>query len=72
MIKVEVEVRGLDHNGRGIAKVNGKTCFIENALPDEKVEINILKDKKNFMEADLKKVIKSNENRVLEQCKYFL
>ena len=69
---MEVEVRGLDHNGRGIAKVNGKTCFIENALPDEKVEINILKDKKNFMEADLKKIIKSNENRVLEQCKYFL
>ena len=39
-----VKVLKMDHQGRGIAKVNDKTVFIYNALPDEVVDIRIIKE----------------------------
>lgn len=48
-------IEGLDHQGRGISKQNEKVYFIENALPNEEVEVEIIKEKKNIAEG---KVIK--------------
>ena len=39
-------IEGLDHQGRGISKQNEKVYFIENALPNEEVEVEIIKEKK--------------------------
>jgi len=39
-----VKVEKMDHQGRGIAKVNDKTVFIYNALPLELVDIRIIKE----------------------------
>ena len=36
---MKVEIEKLDHYGRGITKINEKICFVENALPEEIVEI---------------------------------
>ena len=41
---MKVEIEKLDHYGRGITKINDKICFVENALPEEFVEIEIIKD----------------------------
>ena len=35
--KVVAEIQDLDYQGLGVAKIQGKTWFIENALPTEKV-----------------------------------
>ena len=37
-------IEGLDHQGRGISKQNEKVYFIENALPNEEVEVEIIKE----------------------------
>ena len=48
VMKVEnVKVEKLDNLGRGIARIDNKIVFIENALPEEVVDIEIIKDKKN-------------------------
>lgn len=65
-----VTITNLDHNGRGISKIDGKTCFIENALINEEVDIEITSEKKKYMCAKVKNIIKKSEDRVLEQCKY--
>ena len=36
--KIIAEIQDLDYQGLGVAKIQGKTWFIENALPMEKVE----------------------------------
>ena len=41
-----IEITSLDHNGRGIGRLNNKIVFVENALPKEIVDITILKEKK--------------------------
>ena len=44
-----VNIEKLDHYARGIAKVDGKTIFVENALPDEKVIAKIVNEKKKLI-----------------------
>lgn len=66
-----IEITSLDHNGKGIGKLNNKIVFVENALPTEIVDIRIIKEKKNFIEATINRIIKSSINRVDSPCQYF-
>ena len=49
----KVLIEKLDDFGNGIAHINNKVVFVENALPNELVEIKIINEKKNFCEASL-------------------
>lgn len=65
-------IENLDHQGRGIAKQNEKVYFVENALPNEEVEVEITKQKKNIIEGKVTKYYKKNEeNRVEPLCPYY-
>lgn len=60
-MKIEnVKIEKLDNLGRGIAKLNNKIVFIDNALPDELVNIEIVKDKKNYSLAKNNKLLKKS------------
>ena len=48
---MEVKIEKLDNFGRGITYLNDKICFVENAYPEEIVEIEILKENKKIIEA---------------------
>ena len=34
---MKVLINALDHNGRGITKIDGKTCFVKNSLINEEL-----------------------------------
>ncbi len=61
----------LDHQGRGLIKTDGKVIFVENALPDEQVEIEITKEKKNLKEADVVTYHSRSMHRVNPICPYY-
>lgn len=67
-----IEITSLDHNGRGIGRLNNKIVFVENALPTEIVEINITNEKKKFLEANVKSFIKKSNKRIESKCPFFL
>lgn len=67
----EVTIIDYDHQGRGMARINNKICFIPNTMIDEVVKINITKEKKNFMEAEVVEYIKTNPNRKDNLCPYY-
>lgn len=67
---MKLKIIDMDHNGRGIAKIDGKVCFIENALIGEEVDANIYLDKKKYMEAKVNSILVSSDKRVKEKCKY--
>ena len=56
MRNLEVEIEKLDHYGRGITRVADKICFVENALPNEIVEIKIEKETKKYFLAKKVKI----------------
>lgn len=64
-------ITGLDHYGRGIVKINDKISFIENALPNEEVEFELLKQKSKFNEGKALNIIKSSTEREEPICPYY-
>ena len=46
MFKMRVKIERLDDFGRGISFVNNKICFVSGVVPEEEVEIEIVKEKK--------------------------
>ena len=57
MILLQVKIEKLDHYGRGITKINDKICFVENALPKEAVEIEVINETKKYFLATENKII---------------
>lgn len=64
------EVVKLDNFGRGITYINDKICFIENALPNEVVEIEIIEETKKYYLAKVVKYIERSPLRIEEECPY--
>lgn len=60
---------GMD--GMGIAKIDGKTYFVSNALIGETVELEILSDKGRYAFARAVKVVEPSKDRVTPPCPYF-
>ncbi len=67
----KVEVTKLDHQGRGIAKINDKIIFIPNALPEETVDVDIILEKKKYYEGIIKETINASDKRIKSICPYF-
>lgn len=67
----EAVVESLDHEGRGVTHVDGKTIFIEGALPGERVEFTPYKVKPNYEVADVTRVISASAQRVEPRCPHF-
>ena len=49
MRKEQVEIKKLGINGEGIGYINKKICFVQNALPGEMVEVEIIEDNRKFL-----------------------
>ena len=46
---MRVKIEKLDNFGRGITYLNNRICFVENALPGEIVDIDIIKEKSKYI-----------------------
>lgn len=67
----QVVIESLDYFGRGIAHIEGKVVFVNNALPGEIVDIVIINTKKSYSEGKVIKYIKKNSSRIKSKCPYF-
>ncbi|CAB1369196.1 23S rRNA (uracil(1939)-C(5))-methyltransferase RlmD [Denitratisoma oestradiolicum] len=64
-------IESLDHEGRGIAHVEGKTIFIEGALPGERVEYASYRRKPNYEQAQVVQILRASSQRVTPGCPHF-
>ncbi|MFC2363620.1 MAG: TRAM domain-containing protein, partial [Haemophilus parainfluenzae] len=69
--KVVAEIQDLDYQGLGVSKIQGKTWFIENALPTEKVEAVVTDEKRQYGLAIAQKWLQKSSQRVEPQCSYY-
>ena len=65
------QIADLSHDGRGVAHVEGKTVFIDDALPGERVEWLRVKRGRNFDEGRLARVLEPSADRVEPRCTHF-
>jgi len=64
-------IESLDHEGRGISHIDGKAVFIEGALPGEKVEYAVLRERPRYVQAETVRVLKASSQRVVPRCAHF-
>lgn len=65
------EVESLDHEGRGITRLNGKTVFVEGALPGERVEYASFRSKPSHEIASTLTVLQASPARVAPPCPHY-
>ena len=68
---MEVLIDRLDHQGRGIGKIDNKTIFVYDALPNELVDVEIVFENKKIMEGKVIKYLKISPKRIEPICPYF-
>ncbi|MFC3390425.1 RsmD family RNA methyltransferase [Aidingimonas halophila] len=67
-----IEILRLAHDGRGVARSdNGKTLFVERALPGERVSVAVHRSRRRFDEAHLRDVHLASPERVTPACDHF-
>jgi 23S rRNA (uracil1939-C5)-methyltransferase len=66
-----VSIDSMSHEGRGIARVNGKTVFVFGALAGETVRIQVLKSTRKFDQATTLEVIEPSAKRITPHCEAF-
>jgi 23S rRNA (uracil1939-C5)-methyltransferase len=66
-----LQIESLDQEGRGVARRDGKTIFVEGALPGEEVIASVLRRKPSFDIATVSALRKASSSRVRARCEYF-
>lgn len=67
----ELDVDNLGHDGRGVARHEGKVVFVSGALPGERVLVEQTKRSRHFDEARTLQVISASPDRVEPRCPHF-
>lgn len=70
-MKEDILIIDYDHQGRGMARIDNKIVFIPNTIIGEIVDIKIIKEKKNYIEAQVVNYKKKSPNRIDGICPYY-
>ena len=70
-VELELDIVDLSHDGRGVARVDGKAVFVTGALPGERVLARQTLRKKHFDEAATIAVLTASPDRVDPRCAHF-
>lgn len=65
---ITLTIERLSHEGRGVARNDGKIAFVDGALPGETVTAVYTSRRSQFDELNLKEVIVAAENRIAPPC----
>jgi len=68
---VRTRIADLSHDGRGVASVDGKTVFIDGALPGEEVVYRTRRRRRDFDEGELVEIVTPSSQRVDPRCEFF-
>ncbi len=67
---IECQITGLSHEGRGIARAEGKTQFVDGALPGETVRAIYVDKRSKFDELKTVEVLSASPERVTPPCEH--
>jgi SAM-dependent methyltransferases related to tRNA (uracil-5-)-methyltransferase len=64
-----VEIKKIGINGEGIGYIDKKICFIENALPEEIVDVEIVEKNRKFLKGQVVNYVQTSKYREKSFCK---
>jgi len=67
----ELEIEDVAFGGKGVARDAGKAVFVPFTIDGERVSVRVVREKKQFAEAELIEVLDSSPERAKPECPYF-
>ena len=67
----ELQIHDVAFGGKGVARDEGKAVFVPFTIDGERVTAEIVREKKQFADAELVEVKESSPHRVAPACPYF-
>ncbi len=71
MQSYELDISDLSHDGRGVARHEGKAVFVHGALPGERVRAQRTARHRQYDEAKVEEVLVASPDRVEPRCAHF-
>ena len=68
---IDVTIEDLAFGGDGIARVDGKACFVPFTMPGDICRIRIRENRKNFMRGQLVELLEAAPDRTQHRCRVF-
>ena len=68
---IEVVIETLSHEGRGVARIDGKTVFVDGALPGERVRARYLREHRRYDETVATEILEPASTRVEPPCRHY-
>src|SRR5436853_7541851 len=68
---VDLKIEDVAFGGKGVGRENGKAVFVPFTIEGELVSAEIVREKKQFAEAEIVDVRESSPHRVRPECPYF-
>ena len=68
---VELTIQDVAFGGKGVAREGGKAVFVPLTIDGERVTARIMREKKQFAEAELVELLETSPERVQPACPYF-
>jgi len=71
MRTVELTINDIAFGGKGVARDEGKAVFVPFTIESERITAQIVREKKQFAEAELTEILEPSADRVAPKCPYF-
>jgi tRNA/tmRNA/rRNA uracil-C5-methylase (TrmA/RlmC/RlmD family) len=68
---VDLKIEDIAFGGKGVGREQGKAIFVPYTIEGEFVSAEIVREKKQFAEAELVEIKESSPHRVTPECSYF-
>lgn len=67
----DITIDSIAHGGEGVGRLNGKAHFVAGAIPGERVDIEVVREKRRWARAKLIRVVEPSPDRVEAPCPAF-
>ena len=68
---IELQIDDIAFGGKGVGRHEGKAVFVPFTIDGERVNVEIVREKKQLAEAELREVFERSDHRVQPECPYF-
>ena len=68
---MRVQIKKIVYPGKSLAESGGKIVFTDEGLPGEDVEVAVVREKKDFTEAETRDVVLKSPHRVEPRCAHY-
>ncbi|HEX8679175.1 MAG TPA: TRAM domain-containing protein, partial [Chthoniobacterales bacterium] len=71
MPPLELQIHDIAFGGAGVGRAEGKAVFVPFTIDGESISARIIREKKQFAEAELVEVLREAPQRTMPECPYF-